>query len=85
MKSYKLRAECLQDITSFFNKLFATGNRIEIIKLSIMEYGFPDAELEFKSKLEMSYLRKLIKDCDIDSHVMVETFNYLEDYTGIRD
>jgi len=74
---YKLRAELVADIF-----LFIQTYKIYIFKIDKKDY-FPDTELEFESELSLNDLIKkisLLPDC----HVMVETLQPKDKYTGVR-
>ena len=78
MKSYKLRAECLPDIIQFINK---THFHIDNI---ILDKDFTDVELEFTSCFDINYLKQILEIRIEDSHVMQETLQLIENYTGER-
>ncbi len=80
MNVYKLRAECLIDISLFISR--NTGKVSP--KAAVKWEELPDHELEFESELS---LEEIIRDlCDQeDAHVMYQTVQLLENYTGERD
>lgn len=87
MSKYKLRAECLEDIYNFIKKLGETSHTaLGTFKVSpcIVEgLRYPDCVLEFKSSLTMNEIKAILKTIP-DGHVMLETVNPAERYTGDR-
>lgn len=77
MTIFKLRAECKFDIDLFIK--IANLNDYEIIQVE----EYPDCEFEFSSKLSIPELKDLMTGVP-DSHVMRETIQELDKYTGIR-
>lgn len=80
---FKLRAECQIDISNFLQKAEESGYKIELAEGGKMEDGFPDAELTFSSNESAENLR-LVADSVVDGHVMAQTLQPLEEYTGVR-
>ena len=79
---YKLRAECSMDVASF---IAISGNQISYgSNASISEGIYPDEEFEFESYLNLEQLRSLLRRV-VDGHVMVQTVQPADKYTGIRD
>jgi hypothetical protein len=77
MTKYKLRAECKFDLDLFIK--IANLNDYQIIEIE----DYPDCELEFSSDQSIKELRDLMLGIP-DSHVMRETIQELDRYTGIR-
>lgn len=84
MHTLKFRAECLMDIVAFINIVQNTENYFVIKQLGVIEHPFPDAEIEFDTDMHRKQIISLLQECEIDSHVMVETLAVKEDYTGER-
>jgi len=74
---YKLRAECQFDIDVFIK--IADLKEYKIIESA----GLPDCKLEFESDKTIDDLVLLMEGIP-DSHVMSETLQELDSYTGIR-
>jgi hypothetical protein len=81
-KKYKLRAECSYDIVLFLQK--AHGPMLGFKMEGDTELYMPDVEFEFETILTIERILDILKDID-DSHVMYETVQLLEQYTGDRD
>lgn len=84
---YKLRAECLHDVVEFVGSLY----RIDYTTLDFMVSPLvvdgrrlPDVELIFRTELSLNTLKEVLKN-QSDSHVMLETINPVELYTGERN
>lgn len=84
MKEYKLRSECLMDIVAFVNVLLNLegGSKIRIKAIDSIS-SIPDMEMTFSTILSKSEIISLLSDID-DSHVMIETLQPIELYTGLR-
>lgn len=80
MKRYKFRAECSKDAMQFFIEI---GDAAKNFKIQNMG-NIPDVEVEFDSELSLSEIIDEMKALD-DSHVMAETVQSIEKYTGERD
>lgn len=78
LKKYKLRAECLDDLI----KLDEKQKNLQFVDIDFKE-GFPDCELTFKSELRIDELKHILMTIE-DGHVMVETLQLEENYTGER-
>jgi hypothetical protein len=77
-KIYKLRAECLIDVEQF------VANNIKVKDICpLISSDFPDRELEFISSLSKKEIIKILNKIP-DSHVMIETLEKIEKYTGKR-
>lgn len=73
---YKFRAECMTDVYDYMSRY---PKRFEMRTLS----GYPDCEVIFESELTIEEIREEMEDIE-DSHVMIESLNYAEEYTGDR-
>ena len=80
MMNFKFRSECFHDILEFM-KLH--GEHIGKISIQRNE-SFPDCECTLSSNLDRGELLEKLRDVT-DGHVMVETLEEEENYTGIRD
>ena len=76
---YKLRSECFQDSA---NLLYKHGLDIQfyVIEASNVE---PDCTFEFQSKKTLAVWLYRLNDM-VDCHVMLETIQSIEGYTGNR-
>lgn len=79
--NYKLRAECSEDVFNFIN---ASGGRIMLFKLIKDDSVIPDVKFEFETSMELSEVIKILRGID-DSHVMYQTVQLKENYTGVRN
>jgi len=79
MTAYKLRAECVQDILNFINQLVNHG-----IKANFGSINTLYNELVFETKISRDEIMALIRKVE-DGHVMLQTIQPLEKYTGARD
>jgi len=77
---YKLRAECLQDVVNFIEKIHFNLFSFNIKK----DEKYPDVDFEFETDLVLDEIILNLKDIE-DSHVMYQTVNLFKDYTGERD
>ncbi len=76
LTSYKMRAECQADLGRF---LMVVAVRSFTTTASLL----PDMDAEFTSPLSLDEIRKLMAEIE-DGHVMLETVNYKDQYTGER-
>lgn len=74
---YKLRAECQNDIDQLFKKIKVSHVFIE------SENRFPDVYVEFTSEKSIGDIINIMHQID-NSHVMIETIETIEKYTGER-
>lgn len=73
--TYKLRAECLHDVLQtmdFVDRFCITRDN-----------GYPDVEFDFDSKLSLNEIKARLRGIE-DGHVMLETVQLFEKYTGER-
>lgn len=84
--TYKCRAECQRDIEVF--KEWITNKKPAITFGDMSTHSiFPDCELVFYSSLNLEKVQEIINEADRvfrDLHVMYDTVQYLNSYTGIR-
>jgi len=78
LNHFKLRAECIQDILLFMDKLGET-----LIGFKIERDFFPDVEFEFFTNLTKDEILSVLSRQD-DSHVMLDTLRPFNEYTGER-
>lgn len=76
--TYKLRADTISDINILSN--FLDVNIIETIKSKV----YPDVAVVFESNKSLPELINLIREIE-DSHVMYQTIQLEENYTGERN
>lgn len=76
---YKFRAECSVDIDLFVEKF--KSHIITIDRKS--DPDFPDEDVEFSSLKSLDEVRQVMKEIE-DGHVMLESLNYADEYTGDR-
>lgn len=77
MATYRMRAECMADVAAFASKVFCPTMMIE------REHPYPDVTVTFVCELELVDILLIIKGIP-DGHVMYETLELAEDYSGIR-
>ena len=91
--TYKFRAECFYDVTEFYKQ---TSKAIESIKssdeLSSTKFGIlsvigkdeiPDVTVIFKSNFNLLEVKQILSEVE-NGHVMLETIELIENYTGVR-
>jgi len=84
---FKFRAECLNDIIEFQNNLMDNKMIIRPMRWNlkyINHFLFPDVECDLEINLGIDEVREIMK-LQLDSHVMIQTINDLENYTSERD
>jgi hypothetical protein len=82
MTTYRFRAECLHDVTSF---LANSIRKIGFQKYTFSQEGpFPDVEVELEADMGLEDLRMELRKIE-DGHVMVQTINLKDQYTGERN
>lgn len=76
---YRFRAECKDDANRFFMNIDTP------IKACLVDESkeFPDVEYSLISFETLEKLKQIADKLD-DLHVIKETINYTEDYTGVR-
>ena len=83
MPQYKFRAECPHDVAVLSNVLVRDKHRHMIINRT-MEPGYPDVEIELDIDLTRPELISIMRTIE-DGHVMRQTVQPIESYTGNRD
>ena len=86
MKTYKLRAETIIDISNLMNELFCTFNEMGEFKVSpfiVKGTRLHDCSLEFESEVSLELIKAVVAKIP-DGHVMLETVALKENYTGER-
>lgn len=88
MRTFKFRAECLHDVFEFLKEQAEYDRNeghpiITSYKIISMNTLFPDVALEFQSLQDISVIRDILSKIQ-DGHVMLESVNTLEEYTGER-
>ncbi len=82
---YRFRAECIYDVKIFEKNL--KENKLNLIyeyKLNFQEDEiFTDVECELEINLEINQIREIMT-IQTDSHVMIETIDVYDNYTGER-
>lgn len=79
-RNYRFRAECANDVIA----LLAVMGGQHIISIVIEKYEcFPDVDVELRTLLTLRQLQDAMEAVP-DGHVMTETVNYKEKYTGDR-
>jgi hypothetical protein len=79
-KTYKLRAEGLNDFLAFLqNDMY-----FKIKYFTIEITGFPDVVVTFETNSSLSEIKQKLKEVP-DSHVMLETVKPVNEYTGERE
>ena len=81
MTAYRLRAECSDDVVRLMNALRASGVHTDMRVMK--DVALPDVTATFKCDLSLDALRGIIATID-DGHVMHETVERAERYTGER-
>lgn len=80
-ETYKLRAECMHDITKSLTHLSSCGIDIEVINIERLETPL-DFTLEFMCD-DIESFKKEVYSLD-DTHVMLDTLSPIGEYTGER-
>jgi len=78
--SYKCRAECYFDIEALITLIIPTLLSFNVVRIN---ESIPDVELTFISSLNMRTIKNIIGNIP-DSHVMIDTLNFENLYTGNR-
>jgi hypothetical protein len=88
--TYKLRAECKKDIDRFrkamqnHNKTLTTVSlEHQTLSLGSLQMPLPDVDFVFTTTLSLGEIKTILKTVT-DGHVMEETVNELNSYTGER-
>ena len=77
--SYRFRAECTGDVITFMSSL----RWLPIKKFSMDVSEPPDVEVSLVTTLTLETLREILSKIE-DGHVMLESLDYEDGYTGDR-
>lgn len=86
MNHYKLRSECMADITNLKERLNEQGINVyeeSMDKMYIGNMQIPDMIYSFKTEETLENIKCAIQDVE-DGHVMYETIETVENFTGER-
>ena len=83
MNVYKFRAECDADVDNLMRLLIEAGY-ITSCLINKEDITVPDIEVSLISEISIDDLRYYMKQIE-DSHVMIQTLNTCDKYTGERD
>lgn len=85
IQTYKFRAECLADSSSFLNEIIISGlhYRLWTVIPDRSQHKFQDVDVIFSSSASLDQLRRAAMAVS-DGHVMVESLNVKKKYTGDR-
>ena len=78
---FKLRAECIYDVIQFIRS--RKIKNIWYVKIEQQEVLFPDVDFEFNTRMSLKEILIILSKIP-DSHVMMDTINPIEKYTGKR-
>lgn len=83
MRFYKMRAECLIDVARLLPTLGRGGllYRVEILQ---PDAAYPDVVVTFEHAQDLEHLRCIIAT-QADAHVMAQTLQLEENFTGERN
>ena len=79
MEKFKFRAECLRDVEELLRQI----NHSEM-EVNIKFFHVPDVEVTLLTSLTLDSIIQEAREID-DCHVIVETIQPIQDYTGERD
>ena len=77
MNTYKFRAECLADVANFLLEFRPEHTEIVAAKM------IPDVECVIKTSADIDKVKGAMADV-MDSHVMMQTIQPIDKYTGER-
>ena len=80
LKTYQLRAECIEDVIDFLNTTQSVLTSFTMIKPND---NLPDVVLIFQAKINLEEIKYTLREIQ-NNHVMYETVEYIENYTGKR-
>lgn len=87
MYKYKLRAECQDDCSLFAGRLVgacrASNYKHRVETNIIPDPNYPDCDMDFSTTFPIDKVREIIAGIP-DAHVMLETVEYEQNYTGDR-
>ena len=79
MENFKFRAECLRDVEELLRQINHSG-----MEVNIKFFHVPDVEVTLLTNLTLDSIIQEAREID-DCHVIVETIQQVQDYTGERD
>ena len=82
ISTYKFRCELISDTPKFI-KEFIKATYGDIVYLNIKKVHMLGCEIELSTHVTIEVVRKVLYSVP-SSHVMIETLELLENYTGIR-
>lgn len=77
---YKFRAECVLDVFRFIEYI---GDRYESFTVNSSKL-FPDVTASLRCSIPLETLKSILKNYVVDGHVMLETIQPIDQYTGER-
>lgn len=83
MRYYKMRAECMVDVGRFLSQLVVVDD-VTIEHAYMGDHMMSDVECTFRSPNDLVALRTFLAAIP-DGHVMLETLQLKENYTGERN
>jgi hypothetical protein len=85
MNSYKFRAECQSDVEALKANLQNFGTfHLSTTQMQIDGIPIPDVEAELELNSDIDRVLNAMRSIP-DSHVMIQTLEIAENYTGERD
>lgn len=79
MEKFKFRAECLRDVEELLRQINHSG-----MEVNIKFFHVPDVEVTLLTDLTLDSIIQEAREID-DCHVIVETIQRVQEYTGERD
>jgi len=86
MNTYKFRAECGHDITTFAITAYEAGIRLSNVKkqqLDLFGTPIPDMTFTFDTKATLKQIKAVLSTI-VDGHVMEQTVALEKNYDGVR-
>ena len=86
MPTYKFRAECGHDITTFAITSYEAGIRLDNVKkqqLNLFGTPIPDMTFTFDTKATLKQIKAVLSTI-VDGHVMEQTVALEKKYDGVR-
>lgn len=86
MPEYKFRAECMIDVAKLLEVL-EFSRIIRKIQIKTDSMGLPDVDVHMTTadRYDLDSVREIISTANIsDTHVIIESINYADKYTGDR-
>jgi hypothetical protein len=80
VKQYKMRAECMQDAMRLVEAITQRVHSFSVARISV----WADCEVTIDAVISLKMLRAACNRIP-DGHVMAQTVQLAEDYTGERD